>query len=75
MRTVSPVTATQKVCLCRSATPTRISPNIINSTLTGPTDGTLPGEAETTSGSIISTIKKNTLLGILDMACKMLFLI
>jgi hypothetical protein len=47
----------------------------MNSNLIGPTDGTLPEEAETASGSIISIIKKNTLFGIFDMAWNMLFFI
>ena len=62
---VNPVTATQNVCLCNNATPTRISQNIMNSTLTGPIDGTLPEEADTTSGTINKMNRRNILFEIL----------
>jgi hypothetical protein len=74
-RTVSPVTATQKVCLWRSATPNSISPKIINSTLTGPTDGTLPVDAEAISGTINKRIKRKVIFEILLPECKKLFII
>jgi hypothetical protein len=51
--TVNPITATQKVCLWMSATPKSISPNIMNSTRIGPTDGILTVEAEAEAESVI----------------------
>ena len=39
-KTASPITATQKVCLLKTATPASISANIINSIRTGPIEGT-----------------------------------
>jgi hypothetical protein len=44
------MTATLKVCLWKRATPKRINPNIMNSTLTGPTDGTFNVAADEISG-------------------------
>jgi hypothetical protein len=47
----------------------------MNSTLTGPTDGTLPADAEATSGIINKKVKRDAFLKILLMGRKKLFII
>ena len=55
------MTATLKVCLWKSATPRRINPKIMNSTLTGPIEGTAPVAADEITG-ISNRMEKNSTL-------------
>jgi hypothetical protein len=66
-KTVSPITATQKVCLLKIATPASISANIINSIRTGPIEGTWLPAANNESGE--KRIIRNTSIFLL-LQCK-----
>jgi hypothetical protein len=74
-KTASPATATRKVRLLKRATPSSISPKIINSTLTGPTDGTLPVDAEVARGIRNKEIKSKNFLKKIFTAFERLFII
>lgn len=64
---VNPVSATQNVCLWNNATPSRIKPNMINSILIGPIDGTSPDEPKMSMGDIINMIAKKDFFRTVDL--------